>query len=208
MLTYEQKLDENLRWALDEGSRHFMNESDVHKTLQRITRKLDELGIPYAVVGAIALFFHGLRRFTEDVGILVTAEGLKRIHDELEGLGYIPVFEGSKNLRDATTGVRVEFLVAGQFPGDGKPKPVAFPNPEDASVLIDGISCIGLEKLIELKILSGTTGDRLWDLGDIQKLIRRLGLSRDFADALDPSVRDDYLNLWDRAQKLREQEDE
>jgi hypothetical protein len=28
------------------------------------------------------------------------------------------------------TGVCVEFVVAGEYPGDGKPKPVAFPDPE------------------------------------------------------------------------------
>jgi hypothetical protein len=35
----------------------------------------------------MALFHHGLRRFTEDVDILVTKEGLKKIHAELAGLG-------------------------------------------------------------------------------------------------------------------------
>ena len=85
------------------------------------------LNIPYAVAGGMALFSHGFRRFTEDVDILVTREGLDRLHRELEGLGYVPLFPGSKNLRDADSGVRVEFLVTGDFPGDGKPKPVAFP---------------------------------------------------------------------------------
>ena len=34
-----------------------------------------------------------------DVDILVTREGLKTIHERLEGLGYVPPFTGSKNLR-------------------------------------------------------------------------------------------------------------
>ena len=46
-----------------------------------------------------------------------------------------------KLLRDAQLGVRIEFIVTGQYPGDGKPKPVAFPQPEDVSVEQDGISC-------------------------------------------------------------------
>src|SRR5436309_7483707 len=125
VVTYEQQLDRDRRWALLEGSMHFEKESAVHKTLQRIARKLDELGIPYAVAGGMALFFHGYRRFTEDVDILVTKEGLKEIHEKLEGLGYTPPFAGSKQLRDADSGVRIEFLVSGEFPGDGKPKPVA-----------------------------------------------------------------------------------
>src|SRR5205085_1364121 len=93
----------------------------VYRTLERITRRLEELGIPYAVVGGLALFQHGFRRFTEDVDLLVTREGLQRIHENLEGRGYVPPFTGSKHLRDADTGVRVEFLVTGEFPGDGKP---------------------------------------------------------------------------------------
>ena len=55
-----------------EGSMHFEEESAVQKTLRRIAKRLDELGVPYAVVGGLAMFFHGYRRFTEDVDILVT----------------------------------------------------------------------------------------------------------------------------------------
>jgi hypothetical protein len=69
---------------------HFEQGNDVHKTLRRITQKLDELSIPYALVGGMALFFHGLRRFTEDVDILVNRDGLKTIHERLEGRGYMP----------------------------------------------------------------------------------------------------------------------
>src|ERR1700687_5656941 len=101
MVVYEDLLNHNLDWALREGSMHFEKESAVHKTLQKITRRLTELGIPYALVGGMAMFFHGYRRFTEDVDILVTPEGLKKIHDKLEGLGYVPNFPGSKQLRDA-----------------------------------------------------------------------------------------------------------
>src|SRR5437879_6717643 len=121
MVVYEDLLNRNLDWALREGSMHFEKDSAVHKTLQKITRRLDDLGIPYAVVGGMAMFFHGYRRFTEDVDLLVTREGLKVIHEKLEGLGYVPPFAGSKHLRDAEHGVRVEFLVAGEYPGDGKP---------------------------------------------------------------------------------------
>jgi len=105
----------------------------------------------------MAMFIHGYRRFTEDVGILVDREGLKEIHQQLEGLGYLPPFKGSKNLRDAESGVRIEFLIAGDFPGDGKPKPVEFPKPEEAQVEIGGMSFLSLPKLIELKLASGMT---------------------------------------------------
>src|SRR5205807_6559215 len=139
-------------WALREGSMHFENESGVHKTLRKIARRLDEIGIPYAIAGGMAMFFHGYRRFTEDVDILVTPEGLKEIHKQLEGLGYVPPFAGSKQLRDTESGVRVEFLTTGDYPGDGKPKPVAFPDPTECSIEIGGIHFLKLNSLIELKL--------------------------------------------------------
>ncbi|HEV3116105.1 MAG TPA: hypothetical protein VGY58_03580, partial [Gemmataceae bacterium] len=63
MTTYEELLDRDVDWALREGSMHFEKESAVHKTLTRIARRLGELGIPYAVAGGMAMFFHGYRRF-------------------------------------------------------------------------------------------------------------------------------------------------
>src|SRR5229473_3144949 len=132
METYEQRLDRNFEWALREGSMHFEKGNAVHQALRKITGRLTQLGIPYALVGGMAMFFHGYRRFTDDVDILVTPEGLREIHRKLEGLGYLPPFTGSKHLRDTESGVKIEFLTTGDYPGDGKPKPIAFPNPADA----------------------------------------------------------------------------
>jgi hypothetical protein len=202
MVTYEQLLDRDLDWALREGSMHFEEKNAVHQTSRKITRRLGELGIPYALAGGMAMFFHGYRRFAEDVAILVTPEGLREIHRQLEGLGYLPLFSGSKHLRDAEFGVRVEFLVSGAYPGDGKPKPVAFPDPSAAGVEINGIQCLTLPKLIELKLASGMTNPgRLTDLADVQRMIQILGLPGDFADQLDPFVREKYRELWAAVQK-------
>src|SRR5215213_437863 len=196
--TYEERLRLDPRWAMDEGDRYFQKDNAVFKTLRKVARRLDDLGIPYAIAGGMALFRHGFRRFTEDVDILVTRDGLKVIHERLEGLGYLPPFAGSKNLRDTEHGVRIEFLVAGEYPGDGKPKPVAFPDPAQASVELDGISYLSLPKLVELKIASGMTNPgRLKDLGDVQELIRLLDLPADFAAQLNPFVQDRYRELWD-----------
>jgi hypothetical protein len=194
--SYESKLNADHEWALKEGSMHFDERSAVHKSLKAIAKRLNELQIPYAVAGGMALFSHGLRRFTEDVYILVSSEGLENIHRHLEGLGYVVRFKGSKQLRDADTGVRIEFLVTGQFPGDGKPKPVAFPDPATVGVDIDGIKYLRLEKLIELKLASGMTNPgRLKDLADVQELIRVLKLGEDFDLKLDPYVRKKFAEL-------------
>jgi hypothetical protein len=198
MATYEELLDRNLDWALREGSMHFEKESAVHKSLERIARRLDELGVPYAIAGGMALFFHGYRRFTEDIDILVTPEGLKEIHRRLEGLGYLPPFAGSKNLRDSEYGVRIEFLTTGDYPGDGKPKPVAFPDPAEVSTEINGLRFLQLPKLIELKLASGMTNPRrAKDLVDVQTLIETLELPEDFAKELHPFVQGKFRELWD-----------
>ena len=114
---------------MSEGSRHFEEKSAVFDALRKITNRLDGIGVPYAVVGGLALFHHGLRRFTEAVDILVTKDDLKGIHNELEGRGYLPPYAKSKHLRDTEFGVRIEFLTTGEYPGDGKEKPIPFPDP-------------------------------------------------------------------------------
>lgn len=197
VIPYEERLNSDPRWALREGSMHFEGTSGVQLTLTRITTRLNELGIPYAVAGGMALFRHGFRRFTEDVDLLVTPEGLKAIHEQLDGLGWVPPFKGSKRLRDATSGVQIDFLVAGQFPGDGKPKPVAFPHPTSASVELDGIRYLALPRLIELKLASGMTGaGRRKDMSDVQELIRVLSLPKSFDSELSEYVRDAFIQLW------------
>ena len=202
MKTYEQRLSESLREGLREGSMHFERESAVHKALDKIARRLRDLGIPYAIGGGMALFFHGYRRFTEDVDVLVTPAGLDEIHRQLDGLGYVAPFEGSRNLRDAEFGVRIDFLLSGQFPGDGKPKPIAFPDPQSSAVEIEGIRFLNLARLVELKLAAGTAPGRRRDLGDVQELIRILSLRREFEDQLDPSVRGMYVELWSELQGL------
>jgi hypothetical protein len=207
-LTYEQRLADEPGWALTEGGRFFEEKSAVHDSLRKIARRLDELGVAYAVAGGLALFIHGYRRFTEDVDIIVAREDLKRIHQALDGRGYQPPFTKpfrSKNLRDTEHKVRIEFLLSGDYPGDGKEKPVAFPDPSRAAVERDGIKFLGLPVLIELKLASGmTNADRLKDLIDVRELIRVLDLPLDFADGLHPYVRHAYGEQWGSARRTTE----
>lgn len=154
-VNYEDRMSRESEWAMNESDAFFRDAGKVHETLREITRRLTELGIPHAVVEGMALYRHGFRRSTEDVDLLVTPESLKRIHAELEGRGYLPPFARSKNLRDTQTGVKIEFLKTGDFPGDGKPKPFAFPDPADVVEVRDGIPVVRLTTLFELKIASG-----------------------------------------------------
>src|SRR2546423_3370008 len=86
--------------TFEEGLRYFMGEGELNKTVAQLGRDLDKHGIEYAVIGAVALTAHGYPRFTADVDIILTKEGLQAFHRELVGLGYRPAFEGAqKKLR-------------------------------------------------------------------------------------------------------------
>jgi hypothetical protein len=196
--------------ALRRGSEFFMKRDDVHTTLHRISQRLEEAQIDYALIGGMALAAHGYPRFTSDVDILTTREGLDAIHQRLIGRGYVPAFQGArKALRDTATNVQVEFITTGEYPGDGKPKPVRFPDPKDVAVERDGYKVISLPKLIELKLASGlSAAHRMRDLADVQDLIAKLDLPRSLAEEIDPSVRDEYLRMWDVAATARDPQTE
>jgi hypothetical protein len=179
----------------------FMKQSSVHRALERLVRLLEESDIPYAIIGAMALNEHGYRRVTEDVDVLLTREGLEAFKRANLGRGYVEKFPGSKGLRDTENDTPIDVLLAGDFPGDGKPKSVAFPDPDEVAVGGDRVRLLPLAKLVELKLASGLTAPhRLRDLADVVELIRRRRLDRDLADRLDPMVRDKYRELWHAAQ--------
>jgi hypothetical protein len=69
-------------------------------------------------------------------------------------------------------------------------------------VEIGGIRCLRLEKLIELKLASGTAPGRRRDLADVLELIRLLRLPAEFAERVDPSVRPLYDELWVEVQQI------
>ena len=188
----------------EEARRYFMGEGTLNKTLARLSSDLEERGIDYMVIGAVALLAHGYPRFTEDIDLVMTAEGLQKFHEELVGLGYAPAFPGArKRPRSTSDNVSIEVMTTGEYPGDGKPKPVSMPKPAEASTQIDGIKFVTLEKLIELKLASGISApDRLKDLADVQELIKIRKLGADFAVKLDPYVRAKYLELEEAVRRV------
>jgi len=185
--------------AAREGDLLFMKKGPVWESLQRLARNLDDERIPYALIGGLALIAHGYERFTRDVDIHLRPEGLDQFHRDFVGRGYVPAFSGArKSFQDTESGVHIEVLTTGEFPGDGKPKPVSFPDPALAGEPGDGFRVISLAKLIELKLASGMTAPhrRLRDLADVQDLTGILNLPNELADQLDPSVADEYRRLW------------
>ena len=74
----------------------------------------------------------------------------------------------------------VDVILTGDYPGDGKPKPVRFPNPTTVAIDLGGAAMIVLPKLIELKLASSMTApDRPRDLDDVIQLVRANALPRE-----------------------------
>ncbi len=201
MARLDSETEARLEAALRKGTSYFMGKADVQRAAEKLARCLDEDGIPYAIAGALALAAHGYVRMTEDVDVLLTPEGLSELKRRHLGLGYLEQFPGSKGIRDTENGVKIDVLIAGDFPGDGKPKPVAFPDPASVALKGERYALLPLERLIELKLASGMTAPhRLKDLADVIELVRARSLPENYSQKLDPYVRDKYRELWKAAQ--------
>lgn len=180
-----------------------MGESNVHKALAKLVATLEQDQIPYAIVGAMALNAYGHRRVTEDVDVLLTRDGLAAFKARHLGLGYVEKFKGSKGLRDTEYGIGVDVIVEGEYPGDGKPKPVQFPNPGLAETH-GAMRLLPVHRFIELKLASGLSAEhRGKDLVDVQSLIEKADLPLELGDLLDPSVREEYAKRWRLAQMAK-----
>lgn len=86
-----------------------LHAEDVAAALAALREVCAREGIPFAVVGALAMYQHGYRRFTEDIDIVTTPAGLDRIHERLVGRGLSPRGPGlRKKLRDTIHRVNIE----------------------------------------------------------------------------------------------------
>lgn len=199
----EAKFFEGVRQAAE----FFMGKADVQRALEMLAHRLEQLGIPYAIVGAMAMNEYGYRRVTEDVDVLLTREGLDEFKRHWLGRGYVEKFPGSRGLRDTENGVPIDIVVTGDYPGDGRPKPVVFPDPLDHARRGSRVRLLPVQKLIELKLASGMSAPhRLRDLADVLELIRVTDLPLELVADLDESVREKYRELWQAARESHDDE--
>ncbi len=202
MEPHSDELGERFEAALDRMGAQLTGASPLHDAASQLARRLSELGIDYAIAGALALAAHGLVRATEDVDVLISREGLERFKQTWLGRGYLEVRPGGKAVRDTVNRVKVDFLIEGDYPGDGKPKPVRFPSPASVSTDAGRFRIVDLAHFVELKLASGISAPhRLQDLADVLRLIAVAKLPRELAEKLDPYVRPKYEELWQTAQR-------
>ena len=198
-------VDEGMDATLARLGEYFMGQSPLQLAAQALADRLDALDADYAVSGALAVNYHGVMRATEDVDVLITAEALATFKERWVGRGYAPLFPGSKAIRDVEHNVRIDFLITGEYPGDGRPKPVSFPQPSDAALHGLRFRVLTLARLIELKLASAMTAPhRFRDSDDVLRLIRKNALPPEYAQHLDPYVRSRFDELWRLAQQAED----
>jgi hypothetical protein len=171
-----------------------------HQTLRRLIQRLEKANIAYAIMGAMAVNAHGAERTTKDVDVLVTQEGLDLFRQRYVGRSYDTVPGRPRRFEERRSKVTIDFLVTGRFPGSGKPGPVAFPHPEEASQTIKNAKVVTLPQLIQLKLAAR----RHQDFGDVVFLIRIHNLDESFLENLHPSLHGDFIECLE--EKRREDE--
>lgn len=178
----------------------FQRKDPVHQTMRRTARRLERAGIPYAIIGGMALNAHHYQRTTADVDFLLTKEGFAEFLKRYVGKNYDRVPGRGRRVVDRVSKVTIDILLTGLYPGMGKPGPIAFPDPAAVSEVIDKHSVVNLPTLIVLKLAAG----RYKDFGDVVELIRANSLDETYLDRLHPAVRQDFIECLE--EKRREDE--
>jgi hypothetical protein len=177
-----------------------MGQAEAQRALYKLTAILEAENLPYAIIGAMALNEYGHRRVTVDVDLVMREVSLQVFKAKYLGRGYVERVPGTGKLLDTEHGVNVGVLSTGRFPGDDKPKPIAFPDPAKVALRGQRFALLPLERFIELKLASGMAAPhRAKDLVDVQELIRSAELPVELASSLHPWVRGQFLELWQLA---------
>ncbi len=177
------------RDRLKEIDMFFQGKDPVHQTMRRLARRLQKAGIDYAIVGGMAVNAHRYRRTTGNVDFLMNGLGFAEFRRRFVDKNYVGVRGRPLRFRDRVSGITIDILVTGLFPGSGEPGPIAYPEPEKVSETIDTFQVVDLKTLVELKLAAR----RYRDFGDVVELIRCNHLEESFGRRLHPSVRGDYI---------------
>lgn len=180
----------------------FAKRSPQHRTMRRLIARMKKAGISYAIVGGMAVNAHRAERTTKDVDVLVTQQGLARFRQEFVGSAYEPVEGRPRRFEERQSGIKIDFLITGRYPGLGKPGPIAFPDPDEASEEIGKARVLTLAQLIQLKLAARRHGD----FYDVELLIAAHDLNESFLEQLHPSVHRDFIECLEETRRQDEYE--
>jgi hypothetical protein len=187
---------------LKEIDMFFQGTDPVHRTMNRVAAELENANIPYAIVGGMAVNAHRHKRTTDDLDILLTPEGFAEFRKQFVGQSIDPIPGRPRRFVDRDNAVTLDILVAGLFPGTGKPGPIAYPDPATVRERIENIEVVNLMTLVQLKLAAR----RYQDFADVVSLIRIHQLDESFADRLHSSVRSDYIECLEENRREEEYE--
>ena len=92
---------------------------------------------------------------TVDVDLIMRDEDLQGFKSRHLGHGYAERVVGTGKLLDTEFNVHIDVRSTGRFPGDDKPKPIAFPDPATTAIRGAPFAMLPIERWIELKLASG-----------------------------------------------------
>ena len=172
----------------------------VRERLRRVTKALNDAGVPYAVIGGnavqlwVAQVDESVVRNTRDVDIILNESDLDRAIDALERVGFI--YRRTANVSmfldgpDAKARDAVHVVFAGKKVREEYPEPV--PDIDDYE-LIEEARTIPLESLVRMKLTSFHRKDQVHILDMIS-----VGLIDDtWLDRLTPELRRRLQELLD-----------
>lgn len=115
-----------------------MKNTGLNKTLSDLSLKLTHKRIPFCVIGAIALGFYGLPRYTADIDILTEGDSFPEISKIMDKLGY-QCFQKTKlfaqyDLAEGIAG-KIDFMFVNTIDGKAIIKNSAFIKNEKSCTL-------------------------------------------------------------------------
>lgn len=177
-------MDEKELAELVQALLHELNRPERH--LSSIVRDFDECGIDYCVIGSLAVRCHNYVRYGDDIDVLVSRETYPKIEEFLIGNGYCrrPGSNQHLYLELLAGRIPIDVYVEGESREGGLP----LPDPRGSRVRVLSRWYASLPLLITLKI-------RADDLGDVYQMIEANELGADFAERLEPDVKDKFLEM-------------
>lgn len=139
----------------------------IDEALPAVRALLRDAGVPFKIVGGLAVIHHGYERYTRDVDVLVPRDGMATVEGFLEAHGFSKVSE--RRLRHDATGVFVDMLPEGAQLRGLRPAP-PLPSPNDVSGSASDAEVVALPALLEFKLDAG----RLQDLADVVQLLKKV----------------------------------
>lgn len=145
---------------------------NLYNEFEQLIRQLNEAGVEYAVVGAMALAVHGVPRATTDIDLLVRPEDLQRITTLVAPLGFTLPAEPMTFSSSGLSIQRITKIAEGEsLTLDllllGESLRAAWDSRISLDMGDQALWVVSREGLMEMKARAG----RLQDLADIKRLM-------------------------------------